>query len=93
MVGEVTLTKGTASADPPGARRWMRAIVSATLARGMAQLTMVDQARLSGPPRSSDRGLVRQSDSNEGAILSLKGDLRTFTGLIAATGQVRDRRA
>ena len=57
---------------------------------GMAQLTMVDQARISLRPntqfqieRYGDR-----PDSNEGAVLSLlRGTLRTFTGLIAATNR------
>lgn len=64
------------------------AIVTGTA--GMAQLTMVDQARISLRPntqfqieRYGDR-----PDSNEGAVLSLlRGTLRTFTGLIAATNR------
>jgi len=64
----------------------------ATGAGGMAQLTMVDQARLSLRPNTQFKieSYGTSADSREGAVLSLlKGTLRTFTGLIAA--QNRDR--
>ena len=57
---------------------------------GMAQLTMVDNARLSLRPAT--QFLIEQyaerRDSPDGAVLSLiKGTLRTFTGLIASTNR------
>jgi hypothetical protein len=64
----------------------------ATGANGMAQLAMIDQARLSLRPNSQFRieGYQTRPDSNEGAVLNLlRGTLRTFTGLIASTN--RDR--
>jgi hypothetical protein len=79
----VTPAKGT-SVDP-GDR-------ILTGANGMAQLTMVNQARLSLRP--STQFLIEQyparADSSDPAVLSLvKGTLRTFTGLIASAS--RDR--
>lgn len=59
---------------------------------GMAQLNMVDQARLSLRPNTQFliEAYPDKRDSGEGAVLSLlRGTLRTFTGLIAAGN--RDR--
>jgi hypothetical protein len=61
-----------------------------TGANGMAQLAMIDQARLSLRPNSQFRieGYQRTAESTEGAVLNLlRGTLRTFTGLIAATNR------
>jgi hypothetical protein len=57
---------------------------------GMAQLTMVDQARLSIRPNTvfAIEQYPDRKDSSDGAILSLlKGTLRTFTGLIATSNR------
>jgi hypothetical protein len=88
VVGEVTLQKAggqrvaaRAGADvDPG-----DTIVSG--ANGMAQLTMVDNARLAVRPNTTFRidNYPARADSEEGALLNLvRGTLRTFTGLIAA---------
>jgi len=64
----------------------------ATGANGMAQLTMVDNARLSLRPSTQFviENYAQQKDSQEGAVLNLlRGTLRTFTGLIASAN--RDR--
>ena len=57
----------------------------------MAQLTMVDQARLSLRPSTTvpDRGLSREGATQaSGAVLNLlRGTLRTFTGLLASTNR------
>jgi hypothetical protein len=56
-------------------------------ANGMAQLTMVDNARLAVRPNTTFRidNYPTRSDSEDGALLNLvRGTLRTFTGLIAA---------
>ena len=56
----------------------------------MAQLTMVDQARLSLRPATQFviEAYPERRDGNESAILSLvKGTLRTFTGLLASTNR------
>lgn len=63
-----------------------------TGSQGMAQLTMVDQAKLSLRPNSQVQieQYADRPDSDQGAILSLlRGTLRTFTGLIASRN--RDR--
>jgi len=91
VVGEVTVTRASgavvvpAKGTPvePGDR-------IATGANGMAQLTMVDKARLSLRPNT--QFMVEQypqsPNSADGAILRLfRGTLRTFTGLIAATNR------
>src|SRR5438128_6883739 len=91
VVGEVSLTKANGqrttpvrgTAVDPGDR-------VATGANGMAQLTMVDNARLSLRPATQFQieAYPDRRDSNEGAVLSLvKGTLRTFTGLIASTNR------
>ena len=93
VVGEVSLTKANgqrvtpARGTPvdPGDR-----IV--TGANGMAQLTMVDQARLSLRPSTQFviEAYPDKRDSEQGGVLNLiKGTLRTFTGLIASNN--RDR--
>src|SRR5882672_841387 len=91
VTGEVSLTKANgqrvtpAKGTPvePGDR-----IV--TGAGGMAQLTMVDQARLSLRPNTqfAIEQYPQSKDSQDGAVLSLlKGTLRTFTGLIATVNR------
>jgi len=60
--------------------------------KGMAQLTMVDQAKISLRPNSQFQieQYADRPDSDQGALLNLvRGTLRTFTGLIAARS--RDR--
>ena len=60
-------------------------IVSGT--DGMAQLTMVDNARLAVRPNTTFRidNYPTRADSEDGALLNLvRGTLRTFTGLIAS---------
>lgn len=66
------------------------AIVTGT--RGMAQLTMVDQAKISLRPNTQFQieQYADRPDSDQGALLNLvRGTLRTFTGLIASRN--RDR--
>ena len=56
----------------------------------MAQLTMVDQARLSLRPRTQFviENYADRRDSTQGGVLSLlRGTLRTFTGLIASANR------
>lgn len=60
--------------------------------RGMAQLTMVDQAKISLRPNTQFQieQYADKPDSDQGVLLSLlRGTLRTFTGLLAARN--RDR--
>ncbi len=60
--------------------------------QGMAQLTMVDQAKISLRPNTQFQieQYADRPDSDQGALLNLvRGTLRTFTGLIAARS--RDR--
>lgn len=79
----VAVTKGTPV--NPG-----DAIVTGT--RGMAQLTMVDQAKISLRPNTQFQieQYADRPDSDQGALLNLiRGTLRTFTGLIASRN--RDR--
>ncbi len=91
VVGEVSLTKASGqrvapakgTAVDPGDR-----IVTGT--NGMAQLTMIDQARLSLRP--STQFLIEaypdRRDSDQAGVLNLiKGTLRTFTGLIASNNR------
>lgn len=62
----------------------------ATGSAGMAQLSMIDQARLSLRPNSQFRieGYQASADDTSGAVLNLlRGTLRTFTGLIATTNR------
>lgn len=91
VVGDVSLAKANGqrvtpargTAVDPGDR-----ITTGT--NGMAQLTMVDQARLSLRPRTQFviEAYGDRRDSQEGAILTLlRGTLRTFTGLLASTNR------
>lgn len=91
VVGEVSLTKANgqrvvpARGTPvdPGDR-------IATGTNGMAQLTMVDNARLSLRPGTQFQieAYPQRRDSPDGAVLNLvKGTLRTFTGLLASTNR------
>ena len=91
VVGDVRLVKANGqSAKPargtpvdPGDR-----IV--TGADGMAQLTMVDQARLSLRPQTQFviEAYPDKRDSEQGGVLNLiRGTLRTFTGLITASNR------
>jgi hypothetical protein len=91
VVGQVTLTKANGQsltatrgmALDPGDR-------VATGADGMAQLTMVDEARLSLRPNTqfAVEQYPDRKGSADGAVLSLlKGTLRTFTGLIASANR------
>lgn len=60
--------------------------------RAMAQLTMVDQARLSLRPNTQFQieQYADRPDADQGALLNLvRGTLRTFTGLIAARSRER----
>jgi hypothetical protein len=61
-----------------------------TGANGMAQLTMVDQARLSLRPSTQFmiEAYPDKRESDQGGVLNLiKGTLRTFTGLIASNNR------
>jgi hypothetical protein len=91
VTGEVTLVKANGqrsapqrgTAVDPGDR-------VLTGANGMAQLTMVDNARLSLRPSTQFQieAYPRDANSSDGAVLSLlKGTLRTFTGLLASTNR------
>src|SRR5213083_699307 len=91
VVGEVALQKANgqrvtpAKGTPvdPGDR-----IV--TGANGMAQLTMVDEARLSLRPATQFliEAYPDKRESETGGVLTLiKGTLRTFTGLIASNNR------
>ncbi len=91
MVGDVSLTKSNGervapargTAVDPGDR-----IVTGI--NGMAQLTMVDQARLSLRPSTQFviEAYPDRRDSDQGGVLNLiKGTLRTFTGLIASNNR------
>jgi hypothetical protein len=88
VTGEVTLTKANGQRSTPvkgtpvdpGDR-------VATGANGMAQLTMVDNARLSLRPATQFQieAYPQRPEAADGAVLSLiKGTLRTFTGLLAS---------
>src|SRR5512139_589822 len=75
---QVRVTRGTA-VNPGDA--------IATGTQGMAQLTMVDQAKISLRPNTQFQieQYADRADSDQGALLNLvRGTLRTFTGLIAA---------
>ncbi|APV51310.1 hypothetical protein BWI17_17430 [Betaproteobacteria bacterium GR16-43] len=91
VTGEVTLTKKSGQRIPA-----VRGIevdpgdLIATGNSGMAQLSMIDQARLSLRPNSQFRieGYQTTATSTEGGVLNLlRGTLRTFTGLIATTNR------
>ncbi|HUQ28548.1 MAG TPA: FecR domain-containing protein [Usitatibacter sp.] len=91
VTGEVTLIKANGQRSSP---------VKGTLVdpgdrvttgtNGMAQLTMVDNARLSLRPATQFQieAYPQRPDSADGAVLSLlRGTLRTFTGLLASTNR------
>jgi hypothetical protein len=93
VTGEVAVVKangqrttpGRGTAVEPGDR-------ISTGVNGMAQLTMVDQARLSLRPNTTFtiEAYPQRRDGAENAVLSLaRGTLRTFTGLLA--GNNRDK--
>jgi hypothetical protein len=91
VVGAVTLTKanGQSAAAQRGTPVDPGDRVS-TGADGMAQLTMVDQARLSLRPNTqfAIEQYPQQKESATGSVLNLlKGTLRTFTGLIASANR------
>lgn len=93
VAGDVSLTKrsGQRVAAARGTEVDPGDLVS-TGSNGMAQLSMVDQARLSLRPNSQFRieSYQTREGSDEGAVLSLlRGTLRTFTGLIASTNRER----
>jgi len=98
--GEFTFVVGDVSLQKAGGQKSAPARGTAvdpgdrivTGPNGMAQLNMVDQARLSLRPNTQFviEAYPDKRDSNEGAVLSLlRGTLRTFTGLIASGN--RDR--
>jgi len=93
VTGDVSLQKANGQKSAPARGTAVDAgdrII--TGANGMAQLNMVDQARLSLRPNTQFviEAYPDKRDSNEGAVLSLlRGTLRTFTGLIASGN--RDR--
>ncbi len=91
VVGEVALTKSNGQRVNPTKGTAVDAgdrIV--TGANGMAQLTMIDQARLSLRPSTQFQieAYPDRRDSDQGGVLNLiKGTLRTFTGLIASNNR------
>ena len=91
VTGEVSLTKANGQRFTPARGTPVDAGDRvATGANGMAQLTMVDQARLSLRPATQFviEAYPERRDGNESAILSLvKGTLRTFTGLLASANR------
>jgi len=91
VTGEVSLTKSNGQRSTPVRGTPVDAGDRVTTgANGMAQLTMVDQARLSLRPATQFviEAYPERRDGNESAILSLvKGTLRTFTGLLASTNR------
>jgi hypothetical protein len=91
VTGEVTLVKANGqraaaakgTSVDPGDR-----IITGT--NGMAQLTMVDNARLSLRPSTTFQidAYPQRPESTDGAVLNLlRGTLRTFTGLLASTNR------
>ncbi len=91
VTGEVGLTKANGQRSTPARGTPVDAGDRITTgANGMAQLTMVDQARLSLRPATQFviEAYPERRDGSESAILSLvKGTLRTFTGLLASTNR------
>ena len=91
VVGEVALTKANGQRSVPTRGTSVDAGDRITTgANGMAQLTMVDQARLSLRPQTQFviEAYGDKPDSAQGGILNLlKGTLRTFTGLIASANR------
>ncbi len=91
VTGEVSLQKANGQKSAPARGTAVdpgdRIITGAS---GMAQLTMVDQARLSLRPSTTFQieSYPEKSDSATGAVLNLlRGTLRTFTGLLASTNR------
>src|SRR4249919_3200411 len=91
VTGEVALTKANGQRSIPtrgtGVDPGDRIV---TGANGMAQLTMVDQARLSLRPQTQFviEAYGDKRDSDTGGVLNLiKGTLRTFTGLLASSNR------
>jgi hypothetical protein len=88
VTGEVTVVKANGQRATPA--RGMAVDPGdrvTTGVNGMAQLTMVDQARLSLRPNTTFtiESYPERREGTENAILSLaRGTLRTFTGLLAA---------
>lgn len=91
VVGEVSLTKANGQRSTPARGTAVDAGDRITTGNnGMAQLTMVDQARLSLRPQTQFmiEAYPDRRDSEQGGILNLiKGTLRTFTGLIASNNR------
>jgi len=91
VTGEVTLVKANGQRSTPARGTPVDPgdrIVTGT--NGMAQLTMVDNARLSLRPSTQFliESYPQNAQSSDGAVLSLlKGTLRTFTGLLASTNR------
>ena len=91
VVGDVTLTKKNGQQVKPSKGTPVDSgdrIV--TGGNGMAQLTMVDEARLSLRPSTQFviENYPDRRDSDQGGVLNLlKGTLRTFTGLIASNNR------
>ncbi|MEO5695316.1 MAG: hypothetical protein ABIQ72_19415 [Usitatibacter sp.] len=91
VVGEVALTKSNGQRTTPTKGTPVDAGDRITTGNnGMAQLTMVDQARLSLRPSTQFQieAYPDRRDSDQGGVLNLiKGTLRTFTGLIASSNR------
>src|SRR5689334_16283977 len=91
VVGEVTLTKANGQrVTPTKGTQVDPGDRIVTGANGMAQLTMVDEARLSLRPSTQFQieAYPDKRDSDTGGVLNLiKGTLRTFTGLIASNNR------
>jgi hypothetical protein len=93
VVGEVALIKANGQRSVPARGTSVDPGDRITTgANGMAQLTMVDQARLSLRPQTQFviEAYGDKPDSAQGGVLNLiKGTLRAFTGLIASTNRER----
>jgi FecR protein len=91
VTGEVSLQKANGQRSTPARGTAVDAGDRVTTgANGMAQLTMVDQARLSLRPATQFviEAYPERRDGSENAVLSLvKGTLRTFTGLLASSNR------
>lgn len=90
VIGSVTIERGTERITPVRGTAVNPLDVIQTGADGMAQLAMVDQAKLS--LRSNSRLLVQQypvtANDPPGAVLNLvRGTLRTFTALLTPTNR------
>jgi hypothetical protein len=91
VTGEVTLIKSNGQRSTPAKGTPVDPGDRVnTGANGMAQLTMVDNARLSLRPSTQFQieTYPQRPEGSEGAVLSLlRGTLRTFTGLLASTNR------